>query len=493
VAEGATWFVRSDQLYTVGSDVYGHDAVFTDCELERPHYHFGAGELKVIRNDILVARDVTFSFADVPVFWFPFFVQSLKRGRRSGILTPRFGINDIARTSSNYNRSIDNVGFYWAISDYFGAETALSWQSNNYTALRGTLEYRFIRQFLAGSVTYRNYWKAEGGRDFTLNANNNWQPDERTTLTAQVGYATSTRFVRQRSIDPREINQSIDSNLSLNRRFNWGSFTSGATRKQYLSDGTVAFSPSAGLTLNSITLFEALPGDEKWYSNIVWTGSGRASVNSRSIADDNPSPTAQGNRQFNGNMSSSVSLGSFSWGQNFQVTDDALRARDFDVDSLDLAGNTVRRTQWSTNLSYQQRLIGTSTLTPSLGIRGETLYGDTTKFQTLAAPTRIDFSASLATAVFGFWPGIGPIERIRHRLSPSFSYSYSPEPTSTQDQKDIFGITAQEQNRLSIGINQTFEAKFRKKAEPEGRAPAARDSVAADSLAVARPAPHRHG
>jgi hypothetical protein len=220
----------------------------------------------------------------------------------------------------------------------------------------------------------------------------------------------------------------------LNRRFNWGSFTSGATRKQYLSDGTVAFSPSAGLTLNSITLFEALPGDEKWYSNIVWTGSGRASVNSRSIADDNPSPTAQGNRQFNGNMSSSVSLGSFSWGQNFQVTDDALRARDFDVDSLDLAGNTVRRTQWSTNLSYQQRLIGTSTLTPSLGIRGETLYGDTTKFQTLAAPTRIDFSASLATAVFGFWPGIGPIERIRHRLSPSLSYSYSPEPTSTPDQ-----------------------------------------------------------
>jgi hypothetical protein len=37
----------------------------------------------------------------------------------------------------------------------------------------------------------------------------------------------------------------------------------------------------------------------------------------------------------------------------------------------------------------------------------------------LAAPTRMDFGAGLRTEIFGFWPGIGPFERFRHRLSPS--------------------------------------------------------------------------
>ena len=134
ITEGATWIVFSDESWTVGETVYSHGGIFTDCDLEEPHYHFGAGELKVIRGDVMVARNVTFNFRDVPVFWLPFFVQSMKQGRRSGLLFPRFGVNDIARNSATYRRRIEDVGFYWAISDYLGAEMALDWQADNFTS-----------------------------------------------------------------------------------------------------------------------------------------------------------------------------------------------------------------------------------------------------------------------------------------------------------------------------------------------------------------------
>src|SRR5690606_27572453 len=58
--QGANWIVRGDRVYTVGSDrAYVHSAVFTDCDLEEPHYHFAAQAVKLVSDDVLVARNVT--------------------------------------------------------------------------------------------------------------------------------------------------------------------------------------------------------------------------------------------------------------------------------------------------------------------------------------------------------------------------------------------------------------------------------------------------
>ncbi|MGH7506024.1 MAG: putative LPS assembly protein LptD, partial [Longimicrobiales bacterium] len=182
VDQGGTWYVSGRPLVTVGEVVYTHDAIFTDCALDVPHYHFGAGMLKVVRNDIMVARDVTLRFGDVPVLWLPFFVQSLSRGRRSGLLTPRVSVNDIAPTSTNYARQIDNVGVYWAISDHLGAEAAIGWRSDDFTKLRSLFEYRFNERFLSGGVNFSHYWQSDGGSNYTINTNNSWRPDERTDV-----------------------------------------------------------------------------------------------------------------------------------------------------------------------------------------------------------------------------------------------------------------------------------------------------------------------
>ncbi|MGH7554695.1 MAG: putative LPS assembly protein LptD, partial [Longimicrobiales bacterium] len=468
VSQGALWYVRGD-MFTVDDVVYSHDAIFTDCGEEHPHYHFGAEWMKVLRNNVLVAKNVTLRFGEVPVFWLPFFMQSLSRGRRSGILMPRVGINDIARNSSRYDRRIEDVGFYWAINDYLGAEVAMDWQSDNWTALRGSFDYRFLRQFFDGGLTFRRYWKTEGGRDFTLSTNNSWQPDERTRLSVTGNYTTSAEFVRQRTLDPRELNRSIDSSIGLNRRFDWGTVSLGGTRNQFLSNNTVKTGfPNLNVNLSSVTLFPALPGEARWYNNATWTASGSGRLDRSDVDDALAAPTLQDQRDFSGNVSSSFSLGKFSLSQSLQATDRFQPARAFEDDSIeDLAAVKRRATDWNTSLSYTQRLIGTSTISPSLQLNGMFLRDDSTGGTMIAGPTRMNFNASLNTDLFGFFPGLGPFEAIRHRFSPNISYGWSPEPTVDERQQRLFGVTnLREQNRITIGLSQTFEAKYKPGREP---------------------------
>jgi hypothetical protein len=464
ISEGANWIVHSREIFTRGDTAYTHDGIFTDCTLEIPHYHFAAGEIKVVRGDILVARNVTFNFQDVPVFWLPFFAQSMKRGRRSGLLTPGFTVNDIFRNRNNYQRGIENVGFYLAISDHFGFESAVDWRSGDYTALAGTLDFRFLRQFLDGSVTYRNFWKEEGGRDFTVAGMGNWLPDERTRVGANISYATSTRFVRERSLDPRELNRSIRSSATMSRRFGFGSINLTGQRDQQLNDNTVTMTfPQVQLSLTSLTLFPAAPGEEKFFSNTTWTGSASAKQYTRSIDNALANVAARGTDERTASTSSSFTMGRVGWSQSFDYRDVTMLARDFGPDSLqDLPRRQEKRMTWSTSLNFQQRLIGSTTFTPGIALRGEVLQGDTTGGASVAAPTRLDFNASLRTDLYAFLPGAGAVERIRHKVSPSFTYTYSPAPTVTDRQKQYFAIgNVREQNRLSIGLTQTFEAKMR--------------------------------
>lgn len=490
ISQGANWQMRAD-VYTRADSMYAHDAEFTDCDLPWPHKHytFQAGQVKVVQNNTMVARDVTLKFADVPVFWLPFMVQSLSRGRRSGLLMPRFGINDIARTSARYSRSIQDVGFYLALNDYMGAEVAMDWMSNNYTSLRGALDYSVVRQFLNGQLTFRRFWKDEGGSEFTLAASSSWQPDEFTRLSARANFASASEFVRQRSIDPRELTQSIDSNLSLSRQLGWGSLSLGATRMQYLSDGKVRMTPSFGLSVNSISLFDDRPGEERWFSNASWSGNFDGRVESVSLGERTRDPNAQDVRNASGNLSSRFTVGKLGLSQSFSFGEDRRFARRDSfpqadtIARVDLPATTAQQARWGVNASFQQNLIGTTTsITPSIQLGGELRRSDLTGNELLSAPTRLNFNASLQTALFGFWPGVGPIQRVRHRLSPSFSYSYSPEARADSLQRLVFGGTGVgERNTLTLGLSQTFEGK--RKPREGGAAPEPVGAMGADSAA----------
>ena len=477
ISEGANWFVTGD-LYTRGADSYSHDAKFTDCSLDIPHYHFAAKEMKVSENDVIVGRNVTLNFGDVPVFWLPFFMQSTKSGRRSGLLMPEFSVNDIVRRNAGYNRRVKDIGFYWAISEHLGALVSMDWWSNNYTALQGAFDYTFPKQFMQGGATFKQFWQNEGSTEFSVAANHSMEPNERTRIAMDAQYVTSSAFVEQRSYDPRELRQTIASTLGINRRFDWGSVSFQGSRTHYLSDDRKQLLlPSLGVTLSTVNLWEGA----------TWTGNMqvRRTLDDEANTDFDPSSV-------NGSVSST-----FNWGQislPFSVTaDDKLtrRSRVIEGDTIVDLRNT-RRVSWNTGFGYQQRLIGTTTLTPSINLSQEFVRNDTLSNSLVSAPMRMDIGATLKADVFGFWPGIGAISRIRHRLSPTISYAYSP--STAIDRADslraaLFGVRAgSERNTIQIGLSQTFEGKYR---ESEEETQARADSAAADSISADPTKPRR--
>ena len=476
LSQGATWLMEGDLPAILPDTVFGHDINFTSCEETEPHYHFAAREFKAIGGSWFVARNVTLNFDDVPMFWLPFILQSTESGRHSGILTPRFGVNDIVRTSRGHTRRVSNVGFFWAINDYADATFAGDWWSDNFTALTGAFRYRVTQKFLDGSANVRRFWRVGGGRELSFDTRHSWTVDERMAVRVSARYASSSSFVRENSFDPREVTQSINSEGGVRRRFDWGDLSVSADRRQFLSDDRVEMTlPSANLSLKTITLFRAPAGRARFFNNMTWSGSARyrRSTVVRAPQDDSTfTRSLADNVRTSSSVSSGINLGGLSWSQGLTVMETAdvgvPATIAFPGDTLGplptgLVDLSTANLTWNTSLNYQQRLIGTSTVTPSLQISGAARRSDEIPEASsfVFGPRRLSFGARLKSDIYGYYGGLAGFEAIRHKITPSISYSYAPKIVATDLQETVFGpANAFARNIVTIGFNQTFEAKL---------------------------------
>ncbi len=86
---------------------------FSTCRLEDPHYSFTSSSMRIEDDELAVARPLVARVRDVPVFYFPYFVLSLRKGRHSGLLVPSL------ENDSQAGRFFRGVGYYWAPNDHF--------------------------------------------------------------------------------------------------------------------------------------------------------------------------------------------------------------------------------------------------------------------------------------------------------------------------------------------------------------------------------------
>ncbi len=505
ITDQATWYVYGNVTQEQGERIYATSGSFTTDDREVPAYHFEAGKVMIVRDRILVGRPATLYFRDVPVMVLPFVVQDLKKGRRSGLLIPDFTINDIVRTNSRLGtrgtgREISNLGWYWAINEYMGAQVSGGWRSGNYTSLAGNLDYRVARRFLNGGVRFENFWRGEGeGRTFNLNSNNSWQPNERTSISLNANFASQSGFERDRTADPMRVTQNLSSSLAVTRKLDWGSFSLNGERTQSLANDDVDMTlPTFRLNVNPITLFPAgSSAGARWYNDAVLTvgldGSrstkrpGEGLRTRRRDQDVSQLNVSQSFTMGNLGISSSASMRRQEHG--------ALAAIEPDT-SLNVAPALLRafprsvtgNGRWQTGISYRQTLIGSTFLSPSVSIGQEFISRDSVFDATppdsiasaygryVAGPTRLNLNASLNTDLYGFFPGFGSYEAIRHHLKPGFAYTYSPRVEQTQQQRIAFGrFGGEAQNYLTINLSQTFEAKLRE----TRREPPSQDTLAA--------------
>ncbi len=174
---GQTWYiyghaaaVKGDTTGQGHSISYAQDASITSCDLPEPHYHFQSSDVKIISRSLMVARPAVLYVGDIPVLWLPFIFQDMRSGRRSGIIPPRFGITDIVRTSPDYVRSVENLGYYFNINDYMDALVSYDWRSGTsnregdfgYNKFNGEFRYRWLNRFVSGGIR-ASYWTYSNG------------------------------------------------------------------------------------------------------------------------------------------------------------------------------------------------------------------------------------------------------------------------------------------------------------------------------------------
>jgi hypothetical protein len=461
---GATWRVRGDAIPAGTDTLFVLSGEFTSCELELPHYRFASGQIKLVNENTLVAWPVVLYVGNVPIAWLPFFAQDIRPGRRSGLIPPRFGINDFL-SSGDIGRQITDFGYYWAISDFMDAQFTVDWFGGRFTRVNGAYRYKFLKDFLQGNLL-TSYSFGETGTNLSLAWSHNQELTPKTRLRINAQYVLDTQVFEDQSFDPREQTAIITSDLGLNHRFGFGNVSLSARRRQFLEEnGRVDLTlPSLNMSFSPVTLFRAPASQQGAFNNLTWSGglNFQRTEQSRDFGTDRRATT--------GGITSSLTLrelsisGSANYDERITVPADSL--------GNDLAEELQGTGRWNVGASYRLGLVGSTTLRPRVAVDGALFRSDSTGRSFVTVPTRFNVGVTLTTDIFGFWPGFGPFSSIRHKFSPQFTWAYAPAVEVPDSIANIPGIpvpSGAAQNRLQINFNQTFEAKLKPRVQEEAQ------------------------
>lgn len=510
VQQNQTWYV-SGQRYafqgdsTGGRDAtvfYGRSGAITSCSLTEPHYHFESREIKYRSKRWIVARPAVLYIADIPVLWLPFIFQDLRSGRRSGILPPRFGLTDVVRTTPNYRRQIDNVGYYFALNDYMDARVSLDWRSGasatpqdpGWTRYNGAWNYNWLSRFLSGGIAASYSTYSTGQRNLALSWRHQQQFSQRTSFTADLNYVKNTIIQRQQAFTANQALATIRSSLNFQQQLGPASLSIGGSRSQYvgrsqvdqvlpnLSLSTRPLSPVSWLVWTprlSLTNTQQLNSDQVGgglaYRYQLGLGGVLDSVQNR-VNTRNTTAT----------FDTPLQIGGFTWQNSFSATDQQNDfPRSYVIRDVNDSSNRVTRVynrsyatsvDWRTGINLPALLQGTWNIVPSVQIvnvdpGGFWVRSQLTGGSWVSQSKRLQYGLSVSPTFFGLFPGFGPFSRLRHTIQPQIRLDYAPAATvsdaylaaTNRTRAGYLGSLAQ--NRVTLTLQQVLEAKLQQRGD----------------------------
>jgi hypothetical protein len=482
--------------------MYAHFSEFTSCDLAAtgllPHYHFSTRDVKFISNNIVIARSVVLFISDVPVFWLPFLVQDIRSGRRSGILTPRFGIAELLRNSPTYRRTIDNLGYYVALSDYMDAQLSVDWRSGarpqegdpGYVRYNGEWRYRWLSRFVSGQIGVSHLRQQDGATNTAISLGHNQEFSEASRLSANLNYVTSTTIQRQNEFVPYRQLATIASRLNYSNRFGPFNVNAGGSRTQYPGlDQVDQTLPTLSLSSEPIEIAPWLV----WTPSLVATNSQRLNVrqsgglsflfNPVGIGGVDSTSVESDSRTSTIGFETPLRILGWNFGNSFRVSDVENNFPEL-REIVDVADTSIRSTRvfektFRTDIDWQVRAAlpalfsGTWNLTPSVSLvnvdpAAMWVRTERTGGRYVAQTKRVQGGLSVAPTFFAlFEPRFGPWSRIRHAVNTNLSWSFAPAADVSNEFLAALGRTRQgylgslRQNALSLSFNTNIEAKMR--------------------------------
>ncbi|HEY6089516.1 MAG TPA: putative LPS assembly protein LptD [Gemmatimonadaceae bacterium] len=505
VESGQTWFVSGREAAFVSDTTRGHETAFyarnasiTSCDDSIPDYHFQAKEVKMISKNIMVARPAVLYIGDVPVMWLPFIFQDMRSGRRSGVLTPRFGVSELFRNSPTYRRHAENLGYYFAISDYMDAQVALDWRSGarpsdgdpGWVRLNGDIQYRWLNRFLSGRLALFRHAQRDGSKNLGVTWTHSQDFSQRSHLQTDINYVTNTFIQRTSTFNPLQVLSTIRSNASYSTMFGPATISLGGSRTQYPGRSEVnQVFPTLSIASPAIALGRFLdwtPGfsfNTNQNLNIDQAGefTYRFFTNSSGAAD---SVRLKRNiRATTSNFSTPLRIGGFQWNNSFSFNDNEVDAPQTIIiaDPNDSSKKTSRvfaksfvaNLDWVTSFSLPSLFQGTLNLAPSVsfvnvdGSSGFWVRSHLSEGKFVHQSKRPTFGLSASPTLFALFPGFGPVTRFRHSITPTISFSYAPTghlsteflQATNRSRQSFLGSLAQ--NQISLGLSHVLEAKMR--------------------------------
>ncbi|MFH1846955.1 MAG: LPS assembly protein LptD [Candidatus Omnitrophota bacterium] len=76
------WFVYSEESQRLGENEFLlKDAYITTCDNDFPHYRIKGKEIRIFPDDKIIAKDVVYCIADMPVLWVPYYYHPIIQSR----------------------------------------------------------------------------------------------------------------------------------------------------------------------------------------------------------------------------------------------------------------------------------------------------------------------------------------------------------------------------------------------------------------------------
>ncbi len=512
---GETWYVEAHRAAFAAGDsatrrdnaFYGADGTITSCTDSVPHYHFSAHEIKRISNDMVVARNVVMHIQGVPVMWLPFIFQDARTGRRSGILTPRFGFTELVRNSPQYRRTIENVGYYFAFSDYVDFSASMDWRSSanatlqdpGWTRWNTEMRYRWLDRFASGRIGASVHTLSTGSSNTQLSWSHSQDFSIRSRLTTSLNFATSTTVQRQTALAPLAALATIASQANYQRDLGPMQLSVGGTRRQYPGRPQVDESyPNINLTSRPITVAEWLtwtPGvniSTSRSQHLDSQGDFAQRIIQRSDGTLDSVKVDRGTHSSTLSFTSPIRIFDFQVNASVRASD---RGNDYPeqrtiVDQADTSRKSIRvfektylsELDFDLGVNLPQFFGGTWNLVPSITMSNVAsgaylVRSERTGTNWVSQGKRFSYGLGVSPTFFALYGGLGPISRIRHSITTALSYSYSPKKDVSseylaalgQTQSGFLGSLAQ--NRLTLSMQQVIEAKLSSPADsanPEG-------------------------
>lgn len=476
---------------------YVRNGMITSCSDSVPDYYFKAGEIKYVTRHLLVARPATLYVAGVPVFWLPFLFQDVRRGRRSGFLTPRFGLSEFVRTSPSYRRHVENLGYYLDLGDYMDAQAWFDWRSSargtsydpGFSRTSAEFRYNWLDRFISGGLSGSYDNERNGSTNTAISWYHSQQFSQTSQLSLDVNFVTNTTVQQRNSFNPQAQLATIRSDVRYGRKLGPFTLDLGGSRSQYPGR------PQVDEQYPHVSLSSQTIGLARW---LAWTPSftydRRATLHTDQVGQvgyryfTNAAGVADSSRINGGTRDDQIAFQTPFVFHGFQIAlgfTGTSAQRNFPVTRtfVDPADTTRRLTRtyarsftqnadWTFGFSLPTLLPTTFRVQPSItfaNVAGGSYWvrSELSGARWVHQSKRASIGVSAAPTVFGLFRGFGPFSRIRHSVTPTVSFSYSPRANVNPDylralnQNPANFIGALPQEQVTLGLAQVFEAKYR--------------------------------